>query len=307
MGNNETEDRGRSLPGPGTFLLALAAVLVAGSITYRSYDPESADEVVEVADGAPVSVEELRRRAEASDGDAMAWQELGFAHFQRGEFTEAVDAYGKALEYDEDEAVLWSALGEARVMASRRDPMPAEALAAFRKAAELDPRDPRARYFLAVDKDLGGNHRGAIDDWLALLADTTPGAPWESDLVRTIEQVGAIHGIDVAPRIAEARSSRLPLAVGQQDSMPGPTREQIAAAGSIPPSEQREMARDMVARLERRLEDDPANIDGWVMLMRSRVTLGEPGRASEALKAALRANPGEAIRLRREADALGVS
>src|SRR3546814_14962798 len=60
-----------------------------------------------------------------------------------------------------------------------------------------DLKEPRARYFLAVKKDLAGDHRGAIDDWFALLADTPQGAPWEPDLRRTIEQVGAIHQIEV--------------------------------------------------------------------------------------------------------------
>src|SRR3546814_10904696 len=83
--------------------------------------------------------------------------------------------------------------------------MPAAASEAFDKAIALDAKDPRARYFLAVRKDIGGDHRGAIDDWFALLADTPRGAPWEADLRRTIEQVGAIHKIEVAGRPDAAR------------------------------------------------------------------------------------------------------
>ncbi|MFX7549094.1 hypothetical protein ABTJ50_22380, partial [Acinetobacter baumannii] len=75
-------------------------------------------------------------------------------------------------------------------------------LNAFRRAVAIDPKDPRARYFLAVARDLKGEHRGAIDDWLALLKDTPPGAPWEADLRRTIEQVGKINHIDVAQQLS---------------------------------------------------------------------------------------------------------
>src|SRR3546814_16145125 len=74
-------------------------------------------------------------------------------------------------------------------MASDSEPMPAAASEAFDKAIALDAKDPRARYFLAVRKDIGGDHQGAIDDWFALLSDTPRGAPWEADLRRTIEQV----------------------------------------------------------------------------------------------------------------------
>src|SRR3546814_15157019 len=90
-------------------------------------------------------------------------------------------------------------------MASDSEPMPAAASEAFDKAIALDANDPRARYFLAVRKDIGGDHRGAIDDWFALLSDTPRGAPWEADLRRTIEQVGAIHKIEVEDRPAATR------------------------------------------------------------------------------------------------------
>ena len=87
-------------------------------------------------------------------------------------------------------------------MASPRDPMPPAAAEAFDKAIALNPKDPRARYFMAVKKDIAGDHKGAIDEWFALLADTPQGAPWEADLRRTIEQVGAINKIDVAARLS---------------------------------------------------------------------------------------------------------
>ena len=254
----------------------------------------------------PPSIEELRERADASPNDAASWQLLGFALFEAGEFAEAANAYAKAVAIDGSEATLWSALGEARVMASEREPLPQQALAAFRKAIELDPRDPRARYFLAVEKDLAGEHEGAIADWLALLADTPAGAPWEADLVRTIEQVGKINGIATETRVAAAIDGRLPAPVLSSPNSRGPTAEQIAAAGSIPPSEQRDMAVGMVERLEQRLAGDPSDVDGWIMLMRSRMTLGEPEAASRALAAAIEANPSAQERLRSEAAALGV-
>lgn len=286
-------------------LFAVAVIGAAGAIGYNvlgSRDPSTGDP----AAAAPASIEQLRALAEASPDDARAWQELGFAHFERGEYADAALAYERAVAIDGGEAALWSALGEARVMASERDPMPPAALEAFRKAGELDPRDPRTRYFLGVQKDLEQDHEGAIASWVALLADTPPGAPWERDLIRTIEQVGKINGIEVETRIASAMSGRVAVPQAGAQGLPGPTQQQLAAAGSISPNEQRKMAEGMVARLEQRLRDDPSNLDGWVMLMRGRMTLGEPDRAKTALDAAVRANPGAATRLRGEAVTLGI-
>ena len=292
----------------GVILLLAAALLAAGAVAWRTLDVRDDEAAIE-AEG-PLTIEQLRARAEAEPDNALGWQELGFALFERGEFADAAQAYQSATKADPDQAVLWSALGEATVMASERDPMPPQALAAFRKAYELDPTDARARYFLAVKRDLDGDHEGAIVEWLALLSDTPAGAPWESDLKRTIEQVGKINKIETSGRVSAALAARSPMAAGPMltggAAIPGPSQEQLAAAGSMDPDQQRDMAEGMVERLEGRLANDPANVDGWVMLMRSRMTLGQPDRARKALSDAIAANPGAAQRLRQEAEALGV-
>lgn len=299
----------------GWILLGAAVVLAAGSIGYNIYGASDEAAPVAAGDGTP-TIEELRAAAEASTGNSRPWSELAFAHFQRGEFAEAAEAYRRAIAITPNEAVLHSALGETLVMGSARDPLPPEALAAFEKALSLDPQDPRSRYFLAVKKDLDKDHEGAIATWLDLLADTPTGAPWEADLVRTIEQVGKINNIDVAARLAKAQGERTPplLATGSgsvageaaSPNVRGPSAADVAAASAMKPSEQRQMAEGMVAQLEARLQQQPKNLDGWVMLIRSRMTLGEPAKAKAALEAAVKANPGEAEELRAQAAALGV-
>lgn len=288
--------------------LALAVIALGFAIGYaiKRQSPKTANEAQSIV--APAGQDPfapLEARTRENPGDGSAWLALGAAYFDAGRFADAVTAFDKAAQVDPGKAVAWSSLGEARVMASERDPMPAEAAAAFRRAVTIDPKDPRARYFLAVGKDLTGDHQGAVDDWLALLADTPPGAPWESDLRRTIEQVARINKIDVAPRMASVSQPAPQLPVAAR-GIPGPTAEDLRAASAIPPGEQRQMAEGMVARLEAKLQTNPANLDGWAMLMRSRMTLGQPEKASGALKAAIAANPAQAARLRQEAGLLGV-
>jgi len=284
----------------------MAALAIAGgAIGYRLLD--ATERAPTDRSGLPADpLAELERRAEADPDDAAAWQELGFAYFELGRFTDAARAYERATAADPDSAVLWSSLGEARVMASERDPMPPSARQAFRRALTLDQADPRARYFSAVEKDLAGDHRGAIADWLALLADTPPGAPWETDLRRTIEQVGKINAIPVAQRIEAAEAGR-PIAPAAMAAIPGPTAEQLAAASSLRPDEQRRMAEEMVAGLATRLESEADDIEGWIMLMRSQQTLGRSEEARAALAKAVAANPTQRARLQAAAQALGIS
>lgn len=299
------------------WIVGAAAVLFVAAIGYsvsRDSGTRASTSAIlkaEPASDQPATVVALQARVRLSPEDADAWGALGNGLFGENRFPEAAAAFERGATLAPTRADLWSALGEARVMASARDPMPAPALAAFRKAVSLDPRDPRSRYFLAVARDLQGDHKGAIDDWFALLADTPPGAPWENDLRRTIAQVAKINTINVAARLAaNAPTPMHPQAFGVPNptsAIPGPTSEQMRAASALPPHEQTAMVQGMVAKLEGRLKENPSNIEGWVMLMRSRVTLGEQAKASAALDEAIAANPGARTQLQNAAQALGVT
>lgn len=284
------------------------AIIALGFAVGYAVNRDTAPAAVSEMSGSSTSgdpLAALEKRVKDNPGDGEAWAGLGAAHFNAGRFGDAVTAYEKATAAMPNAAGVWSALGESRVMASERDPMPAEAAANFAKAISLNSTDPRARYFLAVKKDLDGDHKGAVDDWLALLADTPPGAPWESDLRRTVEQVAKINGIDVSSRLASVKQPAPAMPIAAR-GIPGPSAQDLQAAAAIPPSEQRGMAEGMVSRLEGRLKSEPQNPDGWVMLMRSRMALNQPDKASQALKDAIAANPAQAETLRQQAAILGV-
>lgn len=296
-------------------VLILAGLLVAGMATFRvvdTSDRSSATASPALESAAPPTVAELEKTTANHPGDVEAWRKLGAAYFSEQRYADAVHAYDRATRLASGDASLWSALGEARVMASAHDPMPADAANAFGKALAIDPKDPRARYFHAVKRDLDGDHQAALTEWLALLADTPPDAPWHDDLVRTIEQVGKINKIEVADRIAAAEkqapaattpASSLPKAA---QGIPGPTAQDLAQASSIRPQDQQAMAEGMVERLANRLKADPTNLDGWVMLMRSRMTLQQPDKAAKALSDAIAANPKSAAYLHQQAAILGI-
>ncbi len=292
----------------GLVVLLGAAVLAIGAVAWRAMDDRETATPAVAGSAVPLTIAELEERARANPRDADAWEELGFAYYAEGQYGQAARAYRQATEGRPDSPELWAALGEARVLASQEDPIPPLAVQAFERALQLDPKQPRARYYMAARTDLSGDHEGAIGEWLAILSETPPGAVYEENLLRTIRQVGQINNIEVESGIARANAGRPDaprLTAGA--AIPGPTREQIDAARAIAPGEQQAMAEGMVERLETRLRGDPANVDGWVMLMRSRVTLGQPERASQALKDAIAANPREEARLRQEAGSLGIS
>lgn len=275
----------RRLPSAATLILIAAALVAAVSIGAALWRSNIAGE---------------------DNPTAKDWRTVGWAYAEAGDGAASAAAYRRAAVLEPGNAENWSSLGEALQTASRT--VVPEAAAALEKALGIDPSDPRARYFLAVQKDLRGDHRGALADWLALLEDTPARAPWRADLLRTIQQSAALHKIDVAARLAEASAgSAAPAATA---AIPGPTAEQLAAASSFPPGQQDEMARTMVERLAARLDANPRDADGWIRLMRSYMVLGNPDRARQALARGLAAFEGDSAaqgRLKGAAAQLGVS
>lgn len=294
----------------GAATLALVAALAFAATRQGAAGDTGSVSPASATDSATAGAAALEARVVANPQDVDGWTQLGQLRFDSEDYAGAVTAYRRATEIAPAVAGYWSALGEALVMASPRGgpPMPADALTAFNRAVDLDAEDPRSRYFLAVAKDIDGNHEGAIADWLALLADTPQGAPWEADLRRTIEQVGAREQIAVASRIAAIRQpaltpDQLPVAA---QAIPGPNRQQMQDAAQLPKGQQDMMIQGMVDSLQTKLQQNPRQPDRWIMLMRSRMTLGESAKAADALRAAIQANPGDEPRLRAQARLLGV-
>ncbi|AMO70921.1 hypothetical protein AZE99_02795 [Sphingorhabdus sp. M41] len=304
--------------------LILAALLALGAIAvqvYRSMNDETGSNTPvagtesETAPSVDEVIAGLEKKLQENSDDAESWRMLGWSYFETGKFAESATAMKRATTLDPDNPEYWSMLGEALVMASDGKQVPPDAAAAFRNALKHDAKDARARYFLAVQKDIAGDHKGAIDDWFALLKDTPADAPYAADIRRVIGQVAENEGIDVAARLAKAAPAAPTGGISTDGptvataAIPGPSREQMKEAAALPPGQQEAMIANMVDGLDKRLQANPKDANGWIMLIRSRMQLGQTVQAKQALDRGLQAfkNDGaEAKRIREAAAALGV-
>lgn len=312
-------------PNISRIALILAAILAIGAIgvqVYRSTagGDDSAATPLATDSGEQVpSVSEviaaLEKKLQENPDDADSWRMLGWSYFETGKFAESATAMKRATTLDPKNPEYWSMLGEALVMASDGQQVPDDAAEAFKKALALDKSDPRARYFLAVQKDISGDHQGAINDWLALLEDTPADAPYATDIRRVIEQVAEKENIDVAARLAKAAPAAPTGGISTDGpqvataAIPGPSREEMQAAAALPAGQQEAMIDNMVNGLEQRLKSNPNDANGWIMLMRSRMQLGQTAKAKQAMTdglAAFRNNGAESKRIREAAAALGI-
>ncbi len=269
-------------------LAGVIALIAVGFAVWKKQPvtPSGTATTVASSDNIESMVAKLEARLKDNPQDAEGWRMLGWSFYQSGKYAESAQAYARATQVDPKKSEYWSALGEARVLAGPGNVSP-DAKLAFEKAVALDPQDPRARYFLAVAKDMAGDHKGALDGWFALLKDTPAGAPWEADVRRVISEVGAKEKIEVASRLAAikpaAPSGGAAIATA---GIPGPSPEQMKNAAQMPKGQQDAMIDGMVNGLEAKLKANPDNPQGWIMLLRSRMQLGETAKASAALASA---------------------
>ncbi len=266
----------------------------------------------------------LEQKLQTAPDDAEGWRMLGWSYFQTGRYGDSARAYAKAIALNPDGDGYQSAYGEALVQEAGGQVTPAAA-AAFERAAAQDGSDARARYFIAVRKAESGDRKGAIEDWLRLLADSPADAPWLPQLRQVIEQTAGAAGIDIAARLAATRpagSASVPglppqvaAAAAARASgppagvMPGPSRDQVQAAQQMSPADQQKMIRSMVDGLAQKLKANPQDEQGWLRLMRARQVLGEAAEARAARDSALAAFTGDAAaqgRIRAAAAEMGL-
>ncbi|MEO1135774.1 MAG: c-type cytochrome biogenesis protein CcmI [Pseudomonadota bacterium] len=128
-------------------------------------------------------------------------------------------------------------------------------------------------------------------------------APYESwiALIDAYASSGEIDKAQDAVARARARYENAPFVlqqiaaaqarIGADDTARGPTSEQIDAAAAMSAQERAAMIEGMVTGLAARLEQEPDDLEGWVMLARSYGVLGDAQKSAEAYARAIALSP----------------
>ena len=236
-------------------------------------------------------IERLAARLRQNPKDVQGWRTLGWSYFNIGRFSEASEAYAKAIELSPNVAEIRTARIEALVR-SADGIVTAEAKNAIEETLKIDPKDPRARFFQALAKEQGGDKAAALTDWKEVLRDANPDEPWVPDLKNRIgaleRDLGVAAVSPTEPKAAIAGGSPETLRDPGQSQVPpavekGPSPQEVQAADAMPPADRAAMIEAMVARLAERLKKDGSDVPGWIQLVRSYRVLGR----TEEVKAAI--------------------
>ena len=222
----------------------------------------------------------LAKRLQTEPDNLQGWMLLSNYHATSGRTTEALTAIKKAHDLAPDNPYVLLQYAEA-LIPTQNGIVSAQASDLFNKALAADPRNPRARYYLALAKAQANNVRGAIQDWVDLISISPPDAPWLTTVRSQIIAASKEFGVD--PRSFEPSAAAL--AMGPSPSEPtaqGPSRQDVEAASQMTTEERQVMIRGMVQRLADRLEGKPDDPEGWRRLANAYRVLGEDAKAAEA-------------------------
>lgn len=223
-------------------------------------------------------IEKLIERLRQSPDDLEGWTMLARSQYSITRFDKAAAAYANALALDPGNAELMSRQAEALSFANDGLVTP-NARQLFAKVTDIDPKNARARYYLALAQLQSGKRREAMESWRLLAADAATGASWLASLRKRIDQLAA--------ELDGETMQSAPIA----QAAPGPTAADVKASQSMTASDRSAMIRSMVQRLADRLEDEPDDRDGWLRLGRAYKVLGEQEKSRAALAKAAALQP----------------
>ncbi|MEO6014358.1 MAG: c-type cytochrome biogenesis protein CcmI [Devosia sp.] len=203
----------------------------------------------------------IEARLTANPDDLRGWKVIAPTYMQQGRYADAVRALRRVNELEPPSADGVTDLGEA-IMMTQNGSVAGEPLDLFRKAAALDAKHIRSRFYIAGEETRAGHYDAAIADWNALLAMAKGDEPWV---------VTARNGL------AYAQDALLPSA----EAVTPPDAAQIEA---------------MVDGLEARLTAKGGSIDEWTQLVWSRMVQGRTADAQLAYDAARKAYPDAVVR-----------
>ena len=221
--------------------------------------------------------EQLRRNPK----DGMGWDVLAPVYLRQRRFSQAAEAYARALDILGESPKRLIGLAESRL--ALNNGVVNEAIRTlFKRVLELQPEHAEAQYWLIKAKEQDGQLRAAAAGYRAMLDKASPQAPWRGMVAGQLRNIE--NRLGIAPSTGDAKTA----ANGGASATPGrgPTAADIAAAQKMTVQDRMQMINQMVGRLAERLKTNGNDLPGWQKLVRAYAVLGKSQEAKSALATA---------------------
>jgi cytochrome c-type biogenesis protein CcmH len=206
--------------------------------------------------------------------DGAGWELLAPIYYRSGRMEEAANAFTQAIRLLGASPDRLDGQAET-LIATSGGVVTAEARRALEQSLKLKSDNPRARYYLALALEQEGRRPEARAAFEALAKEAPADAPWLPLINRHLAALGET-GDD-----------------GAASPLGNPTAADVAAAQDLGAGDRQQMIAGMVESLAAKLQENPANFEGWMRIIRSYVVLDQRPKAEAALKTALATFPAE--------------
>ncbi|WP_204114713.1 c-type cytochrome biogenesis protein CcmI [Shimia biformata] len=269
----------------------------ADQATYVANLPADGGPDIEVSPEFEELMKQLRAKVEERPDDLQGHMLLARHEADLGNFSAAAHAQEQVIRINGDNATAEDYLLHANLLiAAAQGYVSPEAEEALRAALDRDHTLPLARYYMGLMLLQNDRPDLAFNIWSRLLAEGPADAPWIMPIRARIEDLAWIAGIDYTPP--------------PMPGAPGPSAEDMQAAGEMSAEDREEMIRGMVAQLAERLAEEGGSPEEWARLISAYGVLGERDKATtvwEEAKTVFDGNASAIHTLREAARDAGVS
>jgi cytochrome c-type biogenesis protein CcmH len=226
------------------------------------------------------SINELVARVEAqlreTPEDGRGWDAVAPVYLRLQRFDDAARAYAQAIRLQGETPRRLRGFAEATVQANNGIVVDL-ARKAYAQILQLEPKNPEARFWLAMADEQEGKFKEAEKGYKAVLENAPADAPWRAVVEARLKEIHTKSGGATEAPAAKTAAPASPAAA------PGPTAEDVAAAQSLSKDQRQEFINQMVEGLATKLEANPDDFEGWLRLVRAYAVLGRKDDANRAL------------------------
>jgi len=216
-----------------------------------------------VQEGGPTyreAIDQVKSHLEDNPRDVEGWRVLAASSRSARDFSAAANAFEQLAELEPSNTSHRLNQFQAMFMMSGGQISPAARLVLV-DFIQSEPDHPAGQYYAGVLMLQNGDETGAKATWLALAARSDANAPWMPRLRAQLERLGA--------------------------GLPQVSQDQMDAVAAMEPEERAAFVRSMMERLAARLEESPDDPQGWLMLARSHLSVGDRDAAIASLERGL--------------------
>ncbi len=226
----------------------------------RPGDIVGVQETLVAEDGPSFSeaIEKLQAHLAKNPDDIQGWTILAKSARAVRSYSVAANAFAELVRLSPDDSNLRVQQLESYIAMAHGQITPAANLILQALLAK-EPNHPAGQYYLGLARLQDGDSEAAKEIWQGLADRSPEDAPWLATVRARLQELDP-----TAPPIL--------------------SEDQINSVAGMAPDQQEAFMRSMVARLEARLDSDPDDVEGWLMLARSKASLED----KEAAKATLR-------------------